>query len=171
MEAQSWFANKVRIITIQFTIHFIRFSDIVLIRTPWKPSDPSVWSFFTFKFILMKHMPAFHVGEETALAAIIAVLYFCSIMLFAYVFTLTWSKQKTIYQLRLSGRSFQVLGKFGEIIAEIYTKRLTVLKKTNYICEVLWWACHNDYPQGLLRIVRETYPVWLLCPFEPNVFY
>ncbi len=37
----------------------------------------------------MKHMHAIHVGEETTLAAIIAVLYFCSIMLFAYVFTLT----------------------------------------------------------------------------------
>ncbi len=34
-------------------------------------------------------MQAFHVGEETTLAVIIAVLYFCSIMLFAYVFTLT----------------------------------------------------------------------------------
>ncbi len=37
----------------------------------------------------MKNIQAFHVGEEAALAAIIAVLYFCSIMLFAYVFTLT----------------------------------------------------------------------------------
>jgi hypothetical protein len=46
-------------------------------------------SIFTQKFISMKHTKAFHVGEEATLAAIIAVLYFCSIMLFAYVFTLT----------------------------------------------------------------------------------
>ena len=37
----------------------------------------------------MKRFRAIHVGEEATLAAIIAVLYFCSIMLFAYVFTLT----------------------------------------------------------------------------------
>jgi hypothetical protein len=37
----------------------------------------------------MKRLRAIHVGEEAALSAIIAVLYFCSIMLFAYVFTLT----------------------------------------------------------------------------------
>jgi len=30
-----------------------------------------------------------HVGEQATLAAIIAVLYFAAIMLFAYVFTLT----------------------------------------------------------------------------------
>jgi hypothetical protein len=44
---------------------------------------------FTFKFISMKKLHAVHVGEEATLAAVIAVLYFCSIMLFAYVFTLT----------------------------------------------------------------------------------
>jgi hypothetical protein len=37
----------------------------------------------------MKHFHLYHVGEQTTMAAIIAVLYFCSIMLFAYVFTLT----------------------------------------------------------------------------------
>jgi hypothetical protein len=37
----------------------------------------------------MKHLHFHHVEEQATLAAIIAVLYFCSIMLFAYVFTLT----------------------------------------------------------------------------------
>jgi hypothetical protein len=37
----------------------------------------------------MKKLHVYHVGEEMTLAAIIAVLYFCSILLFAYVFTLT----------------------------------------------------------------------------------
>jgi len=44
----------------------------------------------------MKKLHAFHVGEEATLAAVIAVLYFCSIMLFAYVFTLTWSGKKPV---------------------------------------------------------------------------
>ena len=44
---------------------------------------------FTFKFNSMKKLHSFHLGEEATLAAIIAVLYFCSIILFAYVFTLT----------------------------------------------------------------------------------
>ncbi len=37
----------------------------------------------------MKKMDTFHAGEEMTMAAIIAVLYFCAITLFAYVFTLT----------------------------------------------------------------------------------
>jgi len=37
----------------------------------------------------MKQLHVNQVGEQATLAAIIAVLYFCSIMLFAYVFTLT----------------------------------------------------------------------------------
>jgi len=37
----------------------------------------------------MKKLDTFHASEEMTLAAIIAVLYFCSILLFAYVFTLT----------------------------------------------------------------------------------
>jgi hypothetical protein len=37
----------------------------------------------------MKHLHIPHVGEQTTMAALIAVLYFASIMLFAYVFTLT----------------------------------------------------------------------------------
>jgi hypothetical protein len=36
----------------------------------------------------MKHLHFDHVGEQATLAAIIAVLYFCAIMLFSYVFTL-----------------------------------------------------------------------------------
>jgi len=36
----------------------------------------------------MKKMHTFHAGEEITLAAIIAVLYFCSILLFSYVFTM-----------------------------------------------------------------------------------
>jgi hypothetical protein len=36
----------------------------------------------------MKHLHIGHVGEQTTLAVIIAVLYFCSIMLFSYLFTL-----------------------------------------------------------------------------------
>ena len=42
-----------------------------------------------FKFQFMKHLHIQRLGEETTMAAIVAVLYFCSIMLFAYVFTLT----------------------------------------------------------------------------------
>jgi hypothetical protein len=53
------------------------------------PEFRTYGSISPFKFNSMKHMHAFHLGEETTLAAIIAVLYFCSIMLFAYVFTLT----------------------------------------------------------------------------------
>jgi hypothetical protein len=37
----------------------------------------------------MKQIHLHQAGEQTTLAAIIAILYFCSIMLFAYVFTLT----------------------------------------------------------------------------------
>jgi hypothetical protein len=37
----------------------------------------------------MKKFNTFQAGEEMTMAAIIAVLYFCAIMLFAYVFTLT----------------------------------------------------------------------------------
>jgi len=37
----------------------------------------------------MKHLHIPHVGEKTTMTVIITVLYFCSIMLFAYVFTLT----------------------------------------------------------------------------------
>jgi hypothetical protein len=37
----------------------------------------------------MKKFHTYQVGEEMTLAAIIAVLYFCSILLFAYVFALT----------------------------------------------------------------------------------
>ena len=37
----------------------------------------------------MKQIQHLHVGEETTMAAIITVLYFSAIMLFAYVFTLT----------------------------------------------------------------------------------
>jgi hypothetical protein len=37
----------------------------------------------------MKHLHIPQVGEKATMAAVIAVLYFCSIMLFAYVFTLT----------------------------------------------------------------------------------
>jgi hypothetical protein len=37
----------------------------------------------------MKKFHTFHADEEMTLAAIIAILYFCAIMLFAYVFTLT----------------------------------------------------------------------------------
>jgi hypothetical protein len=36
----------------------------------------------------MKHLHIGHVGEQTTMAAVIAVLYFCAIMLFSYVFTL-----------------------------------------------------------------------------------
>ena len=36
----------------------------------------------------MKHLHIGHVGEQATLAAVIAVLYFCAIMLFSYVFTL-----------------------------------------------------------------------------------
>jgi hypothetical protein len=37
----------------------------------------------------MKHLNIPHVGEKATMAVLIAVLYFCAIMLFAYVFTLT----------------------------------------------------------------------------------
>jgi hypothetical protein len=37
----------------------------------------------------MKHLHIPHVGEKTTMAAVIAVLYFSAILLFAYVFTLT----------------------------------------------------------------------------------
>jgi hypothetical protein len=38
----------------------------------------------------MKKFHTFHAaGEEMTMAAIVAVLYFCAILLFAYVFTLT----------------------------------------------------------------------------------
>jgi hypothetical protein len=36
----------------------------------------------------MKHLHIGHVGEQATMATIIAVLYFCAIMLFSYVFTL-----------------------------------------------------------------------------------
>jgi hypothetical protein len=35
----------------------------------------------------MKKIDTFHVSENITLAAIIAVLYFCSILLFSYFFT------------------------------------------------------------------------------------
>ena len=44
----------------------------------------------------MKHLHIGHVGEQATLAAVIAVLYFCSIMLFAYVFTLALKRSKEI---------------------------------------------------------------------------
>ncbi len=37
----------------------------------------------------MKHFHIHHVGERSTSAALIALVYFCAIMLFAYVFTLT----------------------------------------------------------------------------------
>ena len=36
----------------------------------------------------MKHLHIGQVGEQATLAAVIAVLYFCAIMLFSYIFTL-----------------------------------------------------------------------------------
>jgi hypothetical protein len=36
----------------------------------------------------MKKMHTFHASEDVTLAAIVAVLYFCSIMLFSYLFNL-----------------------------------------------------------------------------------
>ena len=53
------------------------------------PEFRTYGSISPFKFNSMKHMHAFHLGEETTLAAIIAVLYICSNMLLANVFTLT----------------------------------------------------------------------------------
>jgi hypothetical protein len=43
----------------------------------------------TFKIKPMKKMDTLNAGESTALAAITAILYFCAILLFAYVFTLS----------------------------------------------------------------------------------
>jgi hypothetical protein len=50
-------------------------------------SNPD-FSFLSPKIHSMKHLHIGRVGEQTTLAAIIAVLYFCAIMLFSYVFTL-----------------------------------------------------------------------------------
>jgi len=41
-----------------------------------------------FKFQSMKHLHIGHVGEQATLAVVIAVLYFCAISLFSYVFNL-----------------------------------------------------------------------------------
>jgi hypothetical protein len=41
-----------------------------------------------FKFHFMKHLHIGHVGEQATLAVVIAVLYFCAISLFSYVFNL-----------------------------------------------------------------------------------
>ena len=41
------------------------------------------------KIHYMKQIDKVHVGEETTMAAIVTILYFSAILLFAYVFTLT----------------------------------------------------------------------------------
>ena len=44
-----------------------------------------------FKFQSMKHLHIGHVGEQATLAVVIAVLYFCAISMFCYVFNLLLS--------------------------------------------------------------------------------
>jgi len=76
---------KLGIITLQrpennsFLILFFRTleNEMILIM-PYSP----------FKFQSMKHLHIGHVGEQATLAVVIAVLYFCAISLFSYVFNL-----------------------------------------------------------------------------------
>ncbi len=53
------------------------------------PTGTCSCNLLTLKFNAMKKMDTTQPGEHTALAAITAVLYFCAILLFAYVFTLS----------------------------------------------------------------------------------
>jgi hypothetical protein len=52
-------------------------------------NDHPPYAYITIKIQSMKHLHFPRVGEKTTMAALIAVLYFSAIMLFAYVFTLT----------------------------------------------------------------------------------